>query len=82
VTHRERIVQQALALSPEDRAFVVAAIEESLSTLNASGDDSKLDLLTELKRRSSAYRAGKTTAPSAFDVIAEQRKRQAGEAGA
>ena len=33
--HREQVLQQALALSPEDRAYVAAALEDSLSVAPA-----------------------------------------------
>jgi hypothetical protein len=78
MTHREQVLQQALSLPPEDRAYVAAALEESLSAT----EPSSAELLTELQRRSSAYRAGATSATPATDVLAEQRRRQAGEAQA
>lgn len=37
------------------------------------------DLLTELKRRSAAYRSGQTTFRLASDVLADMRQRQASE---
>jgi hypothetical protein len=82
MTHREQVLQQALSLPPEDRAYVVAALEESLSLTEPRQDASSAALPTELVRRSSAYRAGRTSARSATDVLADQRQRQAGEAKA
>jgi hypothetical protein len=32
MTHREQVLHEALSLPPEDRAYVAAALEESLST--------------------------------------------------
>ncbi|HEV3138027.1 MAG TPA: addiction module protein [Pirellulales bacterium] len=78
--HREQVLQQALSLPPEDRAYVAAALEESLLAVEPGREESKATLLTELNRRSSAYRAGTTDARPATDVLAEQRRRQAGEA--
>jgi hypothetical protein len=78
--HREQVLQQALSLSPEDRAYVAAALEESLPAAEPGRDESNAALLTELQRRSSAYRSGTTSARPAADVLAEQRGRQAGEA--
>ena len=78
--HREQVLQQALSLPPEDRAYVAAALEESLSAAEPSREESNAALLTELQRRSSAYRAGTTDARSAEDVLAEQQQRQTGEA--
>jgi Putative addiction module component len=82
MTHREQVLQEALSLPPEDRAYVAAALEESLSPADPSQAASGAELLAELKRRSSAYRAGAASAKPAADVLAEQRRRQAGEAKA
>lgn len=81
MTQREQILEQALSLPPEDRAFVAAALEESLST-TASQKGSPAELLAELKRRSAADRAGRTSSRPATEVLADQRRRQAGEAEA
>ena len=78
--HREQILQQALSLPPEDRACVAAALEASLPAAEPGREKSNAALLTELQRRSSAYRAGTTSARPAAEILAEQRKRQAGEA--
>ncbi len=75
MTSRDAILQQALALPPEDRAFVADVLEQSLTPRGASL--SSKELLTELERRSAAYRAGMTTARPAADVLADLRKRQA-----
>jgi hypothetical protein len=87
---REEIVQQALGLPPEDRAFVAAALAHSLavdgkeplsdsrnrgSSATVSGDE----LLLELQRRSQALRAGVTTTRPATDVLADLLRRQAAE---
>ncbi|HEV2969895.1 MAG TPA: addiction module protein [Pirellulales bacterium] len=91
MTLREHVLHEALALPPEDRAFVVAALERSLEPPTAddipdavgatspdavSGDE----FLRELQRRSEAYRIGATTARPGADVLADQRRKQAGEA--
>jgi hypothetical protein len=90
MTLREQVLHEALALPPEDRAFVAAALERSL--VPASPDDvpdaitatspdaiSGDEFLRELERRSEAYRTGATTARPAADVLADQRQRQVGE---
>jgi putative addiction module component (TIGR02574 family) len=75
---RDAILQQALALSPDDRAFVATVLEQSLSESgDAIGGEA---LLAELQRRSAAYRAGTTTARPAANVLADLRRRQAGGA--
>lgn len=87
---REEIMQQALGLPPEDRAFVAAALEQSLTadsgesvsdSLRAGGRAmvEGVELLGELRRRSAALRAGRTTVRSAADVLAELLGRQAAE---
>jgi len=81
MTYREEVLQQALSLPPADRAFVVAALEESLSAaesllpadaLDAASPDavSGGELLAELQRRSAAYKNGEMTARPAAEVIA------------
>ncbi|HEV8000459.1 MAG TPA: addiction module protein [Planctomycetaceae bacterium] len=76
MSDREVILQQALALPPDDRAYLATALEDSLTT--DSDSISNEELLTELSRRSTAYRAGETTARSAAEVLADLRKRQSG----
>ena len=77
MSDREAILQQALALPPDDRAYVATALEQSLA---GNGDLlSSEELLAELRRRSAAYRSGKTTARPAAEVLADLRRRQSGE---
>lgn len=73
--HRKEILEQALSLPPEDRAYIAIALEDSLTAAVAGGE-----FLAELQRRSAAYRAGVTTARPAAQVLAELKRRQAGEA--
>lgn len=70
---REEILQQALSLSPEDRAFVVFELEHSL---DQDWPDSEA-FLGELRRRSAAYRSGATTARPAEEVLADLRRKYA-----
>jgi putative addiction module component (TIGR02574 family) len=83
---RETVLEQALNLSPEDRAFIIGALESSLdsglshevdadSAHALSGDA----LLDELRRRSAAFRSGQASALPADEVLADLRRRQAGE---
>jgi|GEM_PF-4997802 len=83
---REEILHQALALPTEDRAYLAGALEESLRKLgqesadDAAGNDQvNQALAVELQRRSSAYRAGNSTARSAANVLSDLQQRQAGE---
>jgi putative addiction module component (TIGR02574 family) len=76
MSDREMILQQALALPPDDRVYVATALEQSLS---GDGDPmSNEEFLAELQRRSAAYRAGTTTARPAAEVLADLRRRQSG----
>lgn len=75
MSQREDILQQALALTPEDRAYVVTALEDSLEEEGSSSEA----FLLELRRRSAAYRAGATTARQGDEVLADLRRRQNAE---
>ena len=90
---REEIMQQALGLPPEDRAFVAAALEHSLvaeskGCLSDSADPGSRaiveggEFLGELQRRSAALRAGLTTARPATEVLADLLRRQAADSPA
>jgi hypothetical protein len=86
MTYREEILQQALSLPPADRAFVAAALEDSLvppDAVEAGSPDavSGSELLAELERRSAAYQTGSMTARPAADVIADLRRPPAGGRG-
>lgn len=72
----ESVLQQALALGPEDRALLAEALEQSLS-----GSDGVLageSFLAELRRRSRASREGTMSARPAEEVLADLRERQLG----
>ena len=83
MTYREVVLRQALALPLADRAFVVAALEKSLSAtaelpadaVAPSGPDAVTgdEFLAELQRRSAAYKNGTMSSRSAADVIADLR---------
>lgn len=77
--HREQILQQALELSLEDRAYVAAALEESLPIATPSQSDSAAatELLRELRRRSAEFRNGTTGARLASEVLEELRRTHA-----
>jgi hypothetical protein len=89
MTYREDVLQQALALPPADRAFVAAALEESLSTAKpplpadavdaaSPGAVSGSELLGELQRRSKAYKNGAMMARPAAEVLADLRRTSMG----
>jgi hypothetical protein len=79
----EKILDQALALPPEDRAFVAVELERSLCAAPDTDEGSAQEngaataaFHAELQRRSAAYRAGSTTARGAEDVLADLERRQ------
>jgi hypothetical protein len=91
MSDRENVLRQAMALPAEDRAYVLTVLERSLASVTeglpgeaetatdgVSGDA----LLAELERRSAAYRAGRTSARSAADLLADLQARQASEKSA
>lgn len=76
MTKSESVLQQALALGPEDRAFLAEALEQSLS-----GSKELLAgelFIAELRRRSRASRDGTMSARPAEEVLADLRERQLG----
>lgn len=84
MTHREQVLEQALALPPRDQAYVAQALENHLianlppETDEAAGIGGD-ELLAELRRRSTAHRTGTTSARDATQVMADLRQRQADE---
>ena len=79
MSDREQILQQALNLPPEDRAYVAVALENSLEPIGQTQRQSDAELLAELQRRSAAYQSGHGAARDATDVLADLTRRQAGE---
>jgi hypothetical protein len=85
---RDEVIHKALALPAADRAIVVAALEQSLADVDdaLSEADGRItsgsELLEELRRRSESYRAGRSHARPAADVLADIRRRLANETNA
>ena len=73
---REEIVQQALTLSLEDRAYVADVIEESLGGGEFATSEIAAAWMTEIERRARAYERGETTAEDWRTVISRLRSRQ------
>lgn len=78
MSERDVILQQALALTPEDRIVVIAALEKSLDAEEREISD---ELLKELDRRMAEYELGTAVVYSASEVIAELRQRQSDRKG-
>lgn len=90
LSERDAVLQLALALSPNDRAYVASALEDSLDADPEATPSESLPVdegagafseafVAELERRSTAYLSGATTSRSAEEVLADMYKRQAGE---
>ena len=62
MTPREEILQQALALGPEDRAFVAEGIEQSLEPHDVASRELAALWATELERRIAAFDRGEVQA--------------------
>jgi hypothetical protein len=82
MTNREQVLRQALSLTPEDRAYVAAALEESLPVATPSQSDSATatELLRESRRRSAEFRNGTTGARLASEVLEELRRTHSAKA--
>ena len=84
MTVREQVPEEALALPPEDRAFVVDQLERSLSTTGFASAEIVATWSEEIDRRVVAYERGELQAEDAEVVmrrmrqyLAERRTRQA-----
>jgi putative addiction module component (TIGR02574 family) len=59
---RDQIAEQALALPPEDRAFLADLLEESLATEGFATPELASEWVAEVKRRLAAYDRGESDA--------------------
>jgi putative addiction module component (TIGR02574 family) len=55
---REQIVEQALSLPPEDRAFVADALEQSLTPIGFATPEIAAAWAVEIERRIASYDRG------------------------
>ncbi len=76
---REQILGYALALPKGDRELVAAALQDSLEAERSDAELTGNEFFEELKRRSTAYRAGQARARPATEILAELLQRQANE---
>jgi putative addiction module component (TIGR02574 family) len=72
---REEIIQQALSLPVEDRAYVADAIEQSLGRGDFATPEIAAAWMAEIERRALAYERGETTAEDWRTVISRLRAR-------
>ncbi len=85
MTSREQILQDALALAPDDRAFVAEQLEQSLDKGDFVSPEIAAAWAQEIGQRVAAYERGEIQAEDADVVLqrmrcflAEHRRRKAG----
>lgn len=72
---REEIAQQALALPPDDRAFLADMLEQSLCGDEATSEEFAAMWTVELDRRLASYRRDPSLAVDAETALAEMSRR-------
>jgi putative addiction module component (TIGR02574 family) len=77
-TEREQLVEQALALPPEDRAYLADALEHSLTHEGFATPEIAAAWAAEIERRIAAYDRGEIQAGAAEAAI-ERIRRQIDE---
>lgn len=70
---REHVLEEALALPPEDRAFLAERLEESLSHGQFATPEIAAAWTAEVDRRIAAYDRGEVQASDADPSIARMR---------
>jgi putative addiction module component (TIGR02574 family) len=73
MTLREQVLQEALALPPEDRAFVVDRLDESLISGSFASAEIAAAWTAEIDRRILAYEQGELQAVDTDASIARMR---------
>jgi hypothetical protein len=71
---REQILQDALALAPEDRAFVLDQLEQSLDRGGFASPEIAAAWAQEIGQRVAAYDRGETQAQDADVVLRRMRR--------
>jgi len=77
MTPREEIVQQAMALPPEDRVYVADMLEHSLSGGGFATPEIAAAWATEIERRVAAHDRGELPAGEMDAVLARLRQQLA-----
>ncbi len=73
MTNREQILSDALALPPEDRAFVAEHLEGSLANGQFASPEIATAWTAEIERRIAAYDRGELPASEADTSLARMR---------
>ena len=74
MSSRDEVARQALALSPEDRAFVADILESSLWDADQFDRDLAAKWTMELDRRIDAYDRGETTSMDIETAMRDLRR--------
>jgi putative addiction module component (TIGR02574 family) len=74
MTMREQVLQEALALPPEDRAFLAERLEQSLHDGEFASPEIAAAWTAEIDRRIAAYERGEFQASDAEESIARMRR--------
>jgi putative addiction module component (TIGR02574 family) len=75
---RDQIVEQALSLAPEDRAYVADALEQSLSSGSFASAEIAAAWAHEIERRLAGYDRGEIKAVDA-DIVLERIRQHLAE---
>jgi putative addiction module component (TIGR02574 family) len=70
---REQVLQEALALPPEDRAFLAERLEQSLSGGEFASGEIAAAWTAEIDRRIAAYERGELKSSDAHSSIERMR---------
>ena len=71
---REQVLQEALALPPEDRAFVAERLDQSLDHERFASPEIAAAWTAEIDRRIAAYERGEVQASDADASIGRMRR--------
>lgn len=71
---RDRIIEQALALGPEDRAFVADTLEQSLTSGGFATQEIAAAWAVEIEHRVAAYERGEIQAVPADESLDRMRR--------
>jgi putative addiction module component (TIGR02574 family) len=74
MTIREQVLQEALALPPEDRAFLAERLDQSLDHEQFASAEIAAAWTAEINRRLGAYERGEVQAADADSSIARMRQ--------
>lgn len=77
MTQREQVARQALALTPEDRAYVADVLENSLSSGDFADSDIAAEWAAEIDRRIEMFDRGDVQSSDGVSVLERIRERLA-----